>query len=359
MSLLNSKKKIYVALAVVAVFVGLTIAVVSAMRTSSEQTTNDAFVTADFTVLAPRVAGQISAVTVEDNQRVHKGDLLARIDDRDYAAAVASAEANVSIAQATIDNVSATIVQQQSVIDEAEAALASARASAVFARSDYDRYTDLAQHGAGSLQNAQQARSRIDTAQADVSRNEASLKAAQQQVAVLTTQRERAQAALQHAQAALDTARLNLSYTRIVAPVDGVVGQRSVRVGSYVTPGSPLLAVVPLQQAYVMANFQETQLTDVRRGQAADIRVDTYPGLLLHGRVDSLAPATGVTFATIAPDNATGNFTKVVQRIPVKIVLSPGRDTVDRLRVGMSVEASINTGSGNAHPASADGVTAQ
>jgi membrane fusion protein (multidrug efflux system) len=357
MSESHPKKKIYIAASVVVVLVGLSVAFAYFVRTSSGQATNDAFVSADFTVVAPRVAGQIGALTVEDNQVVRKGQLLAQIDDREYVAAVASAAADVSTTKATIDNVSASIVQQQSVIDQADASLTSAHAGYVFARADFGRYTDLAQHGAGSQQNAQQARAHIDTAQADVSRNEASLKAAKQQIAVLQTQRERAEATLQHAQAALDTARLNLSWTHIVAPIDGMVGQRAVRVGAYVTPGTPLLAVVPLQQAYVLANFQETQLTHVRTGQAADIRVDTYPGLVLHGTVDSLAPATGVTFAAIAPDNATGNFTKVVQRIPVKIVLQSGQDALDRLRVGMSVEATIHTDGGRV--AAENGVAAR
>lgn len=300
--------------------------------------------TADYTVVAPRVAGQITGLLVEDNQVVHQGQLLAQIDDRDYRAAVASEEANVAMAKAAIDNASTSIVQQQSVIDQANAALAAAHANYTFARADYGRYTDLASRGAGSVQNAQQAQSRIDTAQADVARNLATVKAARQQVAVLESVRDRAQAALGQASAALDTARLNLSWTRIVAPVDGTVGRRSVRLGAYVTAGTPMLAVVPLQKAYVVANFQETQLTSVRRGQSADIHVDTFPGAVLHGTVDSLAPATGVTFAPIAPDNATGNFTKIVQRIPVKILLRPGQPELERLRVGMSVEATIRTG---------------
>ncbi|HEY0197219.1 MAG TPA: HlyD family secretion protein [Rhodanobacter sp.] len=343
-----SKKKLYGAVAVTVLVLGAGMALAVYIRAPSGQTTNDAFVSADFTVVAPRVAGQVSVLAVEDNQIVHKGQLLARIDDSDYAAAVASAEANVSMARAAIDNVSASLVQQQSVIDQASAALAAARATYAFARADFDRYADLARQGAGSVQNAQQARSHIDSAQADVSRNEASLKAARQQVVVLQAEHERTGATLQHAQAMLDSARLNLSWTRIEAPIDGMIGQRSIRVGAYVTAGTPLLAVVPLQRAYVTANFQETQLTDVQPGQAADIRVDTWPGHALRGTVDSFAPATGVTFAAIAPDNATGNFTKVVQRIPVKIVLRKGQPMLDELRVGMSVEATIHTQGGEA-----------
>jgi membrane fusion protein (multidrug efflux system) len=338
-----SKKKMYVTVAVAALVIGAGVALTALIRETSGQETNDAFVSADFTIVAPRVAGQVSTLAVEDNQVVHKGQLLARIDDRDYVATVASAEASVSVAKAAIDNVSASIAQQQSVIDQASATLAASRATHAFASADFDRYTDLARQGAGSRQNAQLARSRIDSAQADVSRGEAVLKAARQQVAVLQAERERAGATLRHDQAVLDSARLSLSWTRIEAPIDGMVGQRAIRVGAYVTPGTPLLAVVPLQQAYVTANFQETQLTDVRPGQTADIRVDTWPGHVLHGTVDSFAPATGVTFTALAPDNATGNFTKVVQRIPVKIMLGKGQPMLNDLRVGMSVEATIHT----------------
>jgi membrane fusion protein, multidrug efflux system len=345
MSESKSTTQRYFVIAAAVLVAGLCAACGYRVMHASAQSTDDAFVSADFTVVAPRVAGQISTLSVDDNQVVHKGQLLAQIDDRDYAAAVAAAQANVAAAQANIDNVSASIAQQQSLIDQAAAALTAARAGAVFADADFARYSDLAQHGAGSQQNAQQARSRSDTARADVSRSDAGLKAARQQVGVLMAQRERANAALQQAQAALDTARLNLSWTRIVAPIDGVVGQRAVRVGAYVTPGTPMLAVVPLQQAYVVANFQETQLTDVHPGQRVEVRVDTWPGVVLAGIVESFAPATGVTFAAIAPDNATGNFTKVVQRIPVKIVLHAGQATLEKLRVGMSVEATIHTDS--------------
>jgi membrane fusion protein (multidrug efflux system) len=342
-------RKLYISAAAILSAVAVSAAIAGFGRSSSSEATNDAYVTADYTVVAPRVAGQITRLLVEDNQVVHQGQILAQIDDRDYRAAAASAQANVAMAKAAIDNASTSIVQQQSVIEQANAALAAARASYTFARADYSRYTDLASRGAGSVQNAQQAQSRINTAQADVARSQAAVQAARQQVAVLQSVRNRAQAALEQASAALDTARLNLSWTHIVAPVDGMVGQRSVRLGAYVTAGTPLLAVVPLQRAYVVANFQETQLTSVRRGQPADIRVDTFPGAVLHGTVDSLAPATGVTFAPFAPDNATGNFTKIVQRIPVKILLHPGQPELERLRVGMSVEATIRTDDLNAN----------
>lgn len=217
-----------------------------------------------------------------------------------------------------------------------------------FAEHELNRYKHLAGVGAGTVQNAQQAQTRIDQAGARLANATAVLAAERKQVEILTAQRDAAEGGLKRAQAKLEMASYELSYTRIVAPQDGMVGERAVRVGAYVTPGSKILAVVPLAQAYVMANFQETQLTDVQPGQAVQVRVDSLGGAALNGRVESIAPATGVTFAAIKPDNATGNFTKVVQRIPVKIVLEPGQSLAERLRVGMSVEASIDTATAKA-----------
>lgn len=355
MSNLSLNKKLYLGAAVVLAAGALCLASFRFAQHGA-QTTDDAFVDADFSVVAPRVAGQIATISVEDNQLVRKGQLLAQIDDRNYRAALASADADVAMAQAAAANVAASIVEQQAVIDQASASLAAARANHAFARADFARYTDLAQHGAGSQQNAQQARAHIDASQADVRRCEATLAAARQRVTVLQAEHRRAAAALDRAQAARDTAQLNLEWTHIVAPIDGMVGRRSVREGAWVNAGTPLLAVVPLQRAYVVANFQETQLTNARPGQSAEVTVDTLPGVVLRGTVDSVSPATGVTFAAIAPDNATGNFTKVVQRIPVKIVLQPGQAALERLRVGMSVEATIRTnaahGEANAEVAS-------
>ncbi|GAB7128185.1 HlyD family secretion protein [Silvimonas sp. JCM 19000] len=343
MSVSPKQKKRYIAAALGVLLLGAAAVLALACHASGGQSTDDAYVSADFTLVSPRVAGQISTLAVEDNQPVRKGQLLARIDDRDYVNAVTSAAANVAIARAATDHVLASLTQQQSVIEQARATLAAAQAASAFAQADFERYADLARQGAGSLQNAQQARSRIDSARADVARASASLQAARQQVAVLQAQRASAGATLLHDQALLESARLSLSWTRIEAPIDGMVGQRAVRVGAYVTPGAPLLALVPLRQVYVIANFQETQLTRVRPGQSAEIRVDAWPDQVLHGTVDSFAPATGVTFAAIAPDNATGNFTKVVQRIPVKIALQPGQALLGDLRAGMSVQATVDT----------------
>ncbi|MET1068507.1 MAG: HlyD family secretion protein [Pseudomonas prosekii] len=315
----------------------------------THQTTNDAFVSADFTLVVPRVAGFIKEVLVEDNQQVTAGQLLALIDDRDLHAAAQAADAETLVARAQLQNSLATLERQTSVIAQAQATVVSANAEMVFAEHELNRYNHLAGVGAGTVQNAQQARTRIDQASARLAMATALLMAERKQVEILAAQRDAAAGGFKRAQAALEIANFELSYTRIVAPQDGMIGERAVRVGAYVVPGSKLLAVVPLRHAYVVANFQETQLTDVHPGQRVQVRVDTFGGESLRGRVESIAPATGVTFASIKPDNATGNFTKVVQRIPVRIVLDPQQPLAERLRVGMSVEARIDTASVGEH----------
>ncbi|MDF2490974.1 MAG: oxidoreductase, partial [Pseudomonas sp.] len=223
------------------------------------------------------------------------------------------------------------------------AAVSAAQAETAFASHEVARYSRLAEQGAGTVQNAQQARSRVDQAKARLANTQAALLAARKQVDILDAQVASADGQLKRAEAGVERANLDLSYTRIVAPVDGMVGERALRLGAYVNPGARLLSVVPLNQAYVVGNFQETQLTHVQPGQPVSISVDTFSGETLHGHVESIAPATGVTFAAVKPDNATGNFTKVVQRIPVKIVFDADQPLRDRLRVGMSVEAVIDT----------------
>jgi membrane fusion protein (multidrug efflux system) len=340
----QAKQKLAVAIAAalaVGVLVYLALPGVFGKRT--QQNTNDAFVSADYTLVVPRVAGFIKEVLVEDNQQVKAGQLLALIDDRDLRASAEAADAQTLVARAQLQNAKATLERQTSVIAQAQASVVSAKAEMAFAQQELNRYNHLAGVGAGTVQNAQQARTRIDQATAHLDTATAKLAAERKQVDILTAQRDAAEGSLKHAQAALEIASFELSYTRITAPQDGMIGERAVRVGAYVTPGSKLLAVVPLQQAYVVANFQETQLTDVQPGQEVQVRVDSLGGEALSGRVESIAPATGVTFAAVKPDNATGNFTKVVQRIPVKIMLEPGQPLAERLRVGMSVEASIDT----------------
>lgn len=305
--------------------------------------TNDAYVTADFTTVAPKVPGRIDRVIAQDNEAVHPGEELAHIEDEDYRAALETATGEREAAQGDVVNLEAELVRQSALIAQARASVSADQAQLVFARQNARRYHNLAADGSGTLEQNQDSAARLLEAQARLDHDNAAVEAETDQVAVLRARLLHAQGALEQARGREHTAGLNLSYCTIPAPVEGVVGERGVRVGAYVHAGTALLAVVPTQAAYVLANFQETQLTHVRTGQRATIWVDTFPGHPLHAHVDSLAPATGVAFAPIQPDNATGNFTKVVQRIPVKLVFDPGQKLAGLVRVGMSVEARIDT----------------
>jgi membrane fusion protein, multidrug efflux system len=305
--------------------------------------TDDAYVQADTTVIAPKVSGYLREVLVTDNQPVKAGQPLARIDDRDYAVAVEQAKADVTAAKADVANVEANLDEQQAVIGQARSTVEVDRASLIFTQQDNARYVSLARSGAGSVQNEQQAVSKLQIAQSTLQRDSAAVVAAERRVEMLQAQLAKADAMLAHDRAVQDQAALNLSYTTIVAPEDGVVGNRTLRVGQYVQAGTQLMAVVPLHGVYVVANFKETQLTDVHAGQPVAIDVDMFPGTVVKGHVDSIAPASGQEFALLPPDNATGNFTKIVQRIPVKITLDAGDPLAGRLRPGMSVTPSIDT----------------
>ncbi len=305
--------------------------------------TDDAYVKADNTTIAPKVSGYLNQVLVADNEHVKAGQVLARIDDRDFRVALDQARADVQASNATISSKEAQLDVQQAVIKAARATLDVDQANLTFAAQDNKRYTDLAATGSGSVQNAQQAQSRIASAQATLERDTANLASALKQIDLLKAEIVQARAAAARAEAVQHQAELNLGYTNVVSPIDGVVGNRSLRVGQFVQAGTQLMAIVPTDGAYVVANFKETQLTNVRSGQAVDIEVDMFPGQLVHGHVDSIAPASGQEFALLPPDNATGNFTKVVQRIPVKIALDAGRGGAIALRPGMSVIPTIAT----------------
>src|SRR5712671_1545935 len=305
--------------------------------------TDDAYVKADNTTIAPKVSGYLAEVQVGDNQRVKAGQVLARIDDRDYRVALDQAKADVAAAQAAVASKQAQLEVQQAVIDAAKATIDVDNATKTFTNQVNKRYTDLAATGYGSVQNAQQAQSRNAGAEAAILRDTANLASARKQVELLKAEIAQAVAAAARASAQRAQAELNLSYTTIVSPIDGVVGNRTLRTGQYVQAGTQLMSLVPATGAYVVANFKETQLTDVRDGQAVDIAVDMFPGQVVHGHVDSLAPASGQEFALLPPDNATGNFTKVVQRIPVKIALDRSNEPSIDLRPGMSVIPTIET----------------
>jgi membrane fusion protein (multidrug efflux system) len=303
--------------------------------------TDDAYVQADNTLIAPRVSGYISEVDVTDNQVVKAGQVLAHIDDRDFQTALRGAIADRETAETEIRSIDAQLQLQASTIEQANLQVTSADAALRFAQEDHDRYDALSRSGAGTTQAAQQTQSLFIQRAAGLQQARAALVAARQQVEVLRAARAKAQAQLEHYRAAEQQARLNLGYTTITAPQDGSIGARSLRVGQYVQAGTQLMAVVPLDAVYIVANYKETQLTHVRPGQPVEVSVDTFPGAAIHGHVDSIAPATGLEFALLPPDNATGNFTKIVQRLPVKIVLDRG--AAGLLRPGMSVEPVIDT----------------
>ena len=305
--------------------------------------TDDAYVKADSTTVAPKVSGYLHEVLVADNEPVRAGQVLARIDARDFNVGLDQAKADVAAARAAIASKQAQLSVQQAVIDAARATVDVDTATVTFAAQENKRYTDLAATGFGSVQNAQQAQSRNAGAQAAITRDTANLASAVKQVDLLKAEIVQANAALARDQALQNQAELNLEYTSIVAPIDGVVGNRSLRVGQFVQAGTQLMSVVPVAGVYVVANFKETQLTDVRKGQAVEVAVDTFPGQIVHGHVDSIAPASGQEFALLPPDNATGNFTKVVQRIPVKIALDPDEGSAVELRPGMSVIPTVET----------------
>ena len=305
--------------------------------------TDDAYVKADSTTVAPKVSGYLAKVLVSDNQDVKAGQPLARIDDRDFRAALDQAKADVAAAMASIAAKQASLQIQQSTIAAAKATLDVDRANETFAQQNSKRYSTLATSGFAPVQTAQQAAAAIAAAQATIIRDIATLDAATKQIDFLSADVAQAKAVLAHDEAVVVQAELNLSYATIVAPVDGTVGNRTLRVGQYVQAGTQLMAVVPTTAAYIIANYKETQLTDVHPGQPVDVDVDMFPDRIFHGHVESISPASGQEFALLPPDNATGNFTKVVQRIPVKIVLDGDVAMKGELRPGMSVQPTIDT----------------
>jgi membrane fusion protein (multidrug efflux system) len=306
------------------------------------ESTDDAYVQADSTIVSPKVSGYIAEVLVGDNQPVKAGQLLARIDDRDFRTALDQAHADVAASEAAVRNLDAQIALQQPVIEQETADVAGAEANLQFAQQEQARYDGLMKSGSGTIQRAQQTDAALREKIAQLQHGKSGLLAAQKKVDVFTTDRAKAVAQLDHARAVEQQIALNLSYTRISAPVEGTVGARTLRVGQFVQAGTQLMAVVPLDAVYVVANFKETQLTHVRNGQPVEIRIDSFHGTRLRGHVDSLSPASGLEFALLPPDNATGNFTKIVQRVPVKIALDD-RSLSGLLRPGMSAEPTIDT----------------
>jgi membrane fusion protein, multidrug efflux system len=305
--------------------------------------TDDAYIQAHSVLISPKISGYISEVPVDDNQPVKAGAVLARIDPRDYQTALDQTRANVAVAQASITTFDQQIAQQKLVVEQDHEQVVSDQAALVFSQQDFQRYTHLATTGFGTVQRAQQAQADITEKQAALRHDTTVVAAAERQIGVFEGQLAQATATLAQQRAMEHQAELNLSYTTVTAPLDGTVGVRTLRTGQYVQAGTQLMAIAPLQAVYIVANYKETQLTDVQPGQAVTIDIDTFPGAVVHGHVDSLAPASGQEFALLPPDNATGNFTKIVQRIPVKIEIDNNEPLLGRLRPGMSVEPTIDT----------------
>ncbi len=307
------------------------------------ESTDDAYVGGNITPLAPQVSGFISAIYVHDNDEVRKGQLLIQLDPGIYKAALDKAEALLQREKATLDNLRAKYALQQSTIAQAEADLSAKAAQAVYAAEESERYKALAATESGSRQNAQRTLAGNLSAQASVSAARAAVQAAKQQLAVLDTEIAETAAAVEAAKADTETATLNLAYTEVRSPIDGYIGNRAAQLGAYVQAGSYLVTVIPVQGLWVDANFKEDQLEHMRRGQQVLIVTDIFPRDQIHGRVNSLAPATGAVFSIIPPENATGNFTRIVQRVPVRIELDDARAGESRLRPGLSATVTVDT----------------
>ena len=307
------------------------------------ESTDDAYAGGNVTAVSPHVAGFVAEILVGDNERVQAGQLLVRLDARDYQAALDHAQAMAEERQAALTGLEAKSALQQTMIRQAEADLAAKTAHATFAVADAVRYRNLALTGYGTRQNAERTSAVDDEAKAGIKASEAGLAAARQQLAVLDADIAASRAGVAQAKADLETARLNLGYTEIRSPIDGYIGNRAARVGAYVASGAYLLSVIPARGLWVDANFKEDQLARMRPGQPATVIADVLPGKTFHGHVASLAPGAGAIFSVIPPENATGNFTKIVQRVPVRIELDDADAQLGELRPGLSTTVSVDT----------------
>lgn len=305
------------------------------------QRTNDAYLQADLTPIASKVAGYIRELPVQDYERVHKGQVLARVVDDDYRAAAAQAEAAISSAMAQARTLRAQRELQMANIQAARAVVGATTAIRDQNNKDLSRQQRLLQTGSSSAESREKLETTHAQLESQLAQNRAQVRAAEGELAVLDGQLEQSAAALAAARAGLVTAQLNLQYTVVTAPQDGVIGRRQVKPGQLVGAGTQITTLTPLPNVWVIANYKETQITHMAVGQKAEITLDSFPGHRLRGHLLQFAPASGAEFALLPPDNATGNFTKVVQRIPVKIAIDDADGLAARLIPGMSVEASV------------------
>jgi membrane fusion protein, multidrug efflux system len=316
------------------------------LRWSGQTSTDNAYVRGDLTSLAPKVGGYVTAVEIEDNQTVQAGDVLFRIDERIYRARLAQALANVEAAQARLTNVDAETQLQHALIRQAEAQGRSAVAELKLATRASDRRRELIRSSAVSQAQLDESDAGQSRAEAGVLAASATVEAQKQRIAVLATQREAAVAVVAQAQAARDLTQIDLDDAVVHAPIGGIIGNRQVRVGRLVAPGVSLLDIVPVNDVWVVANFKETQIEHIRLGQRARITIDGYPKETFEGVVDSFAPGSGSAFSLLPADNATGNFVRVVQRVPVKIRFT-NNPLPGRVVPGLSARVDVDRGSGS------------
>jgi membrane fusion protein (multidrug efflux system) len=308
-----------------------------------QQSTDDAYISSDISLISPKIEGYIKEVRVENNQRVTAGEVLFVIDDSDFAAKVAQASAAVASEEAMVATFATRHDYQMAMINQAAAATHSAEAEVNRANLDQERYVSLATREIAPKQRYETAAADATKAAANLLRAQAALEAEKQQLAVVDAQKREEEARLMQARATLRLAQNDLDNTVIRAPVDGVVGNRAGQTGQYVKAGTQLVSLVPLPRVYVTANFKETQLTLMRPGQPVEVSVDAYPDQVIQGHIESFAPASGAEFSLLPPDNATGNFTKIVQRVPVRVALPANGPLASLLRPGLSVVVRVDT----------------
>ena len=344
--LLAKLRALVIPIAVLLLAVGIVVLITTRWNSwvggRSTQSTDDAYVRADVTPLSTKISGIVSVVAVEDYQQVKAGDLLVQIKDDDFRAQVEQAEAGVLAAQAALENNHRQKELQSSKIAQAQANVKATGADVERTRLERVREEELEKTGSSTHQKLEQAVADEERLRATLSSRQAEVETQRREVAVLDAQEIQLKADMSAREAAVKLARINLDYTRIVVPTDGIVGERKVRAGQLVSPGTQVISLVG-QTVWVVANYKETQLRNVRAGDKADVIVDGVPGVVFTGRVETVSPASGSQFSLLPPDNATGNFTKIAQRIPVKIVLDPKQALTERLRPGMSVIATIKT----------------
>jgi membrane fusion protein (multidrug efflux system) len=306
------------------------------------ETTDDAYVEGDITNMAPKVAGIVVAIEGADNAPVKAGDVLVRLDDTDYRARAAEARALVAAREAQLAQIDDRVAVQDALLEQAAAGISAAKAGLTRSQADLQRTQKLVREDFVSRQRFDAQVAEAAKAAAEMSGSSAQAAAARRQKAVLESERAVARAQAEQARAQLAQAEADLAATVIRAPIDGVIGNRAAQVGMYARPGQHLLSVVPLAGLWVDANFKETQIGRMRPGNTAAIAVDAFPGLEITGKVDSFSPASGAKFSLLPPENATGNFTKIVQRVPVRIRLDPGHALAGKLRPGLSVVARVD-----------------